>query len=121
MCALAQSQDTRAIKSPPALKEVRLLSLGTGTTLSYITGKNLDWGFAQWVKPLISILFDGVSGIADYQCRQLLNDHYHRLAPTFPPGTSYPLDGVGKIDDLLAFAKAVDIDATVKWLTSAWQ
>jgi hypothetical protein len=31
------------------------------------------------------------------------------------------LDGVGKIDDLLAFAKAVDIDATVKWLTSAWQ
>jgi hypothetical protein len=35
---------------------------------------------------------NGVAGIADYQCRQILGDGYHRLAPVFPPGVSMPED-----------------------------
>ena len=71
LCALAQTQDSRNT-SRPSLSEVVLFSLGTGTSLTYITGKNLDWGYAQWVKPLISLMLDGVGGIADYQCKEIL-------------------------------------------------
>src|SRR3990172_6957786 len=104
MCALTQTQDAR-IRTRPAISEVVLLSLGTGTSLVYVPGKRLDWGFAQWVKPLISLMLDGVSGIADYQCQKILGDQYHRLAPVFPPGVSLPLDAVKRVPDMIQFAE----------------
>jgi patatin-like phospholipase/acyl hydrolase len=119
MCALAQSQDNR-VRDRPALDEVRMLSLGTGTSLTYIKGRSLDWGEAQWVKPLINLMMDGVIGIADFQCRQLLGDSYHRLAPTFDPGLSFPLDDVGKVPEMVAFANAVDLDSTLEWMEKHW-
>lgn len=119
MCALAQSQDSR-VRNHPALDEVRMLSLGTGTPLTYIKGRSLDWGEAQWVKPLINLMRDGVAGIADFQCRQLLGDSYHRLAPTFEPGTNFPLDDVKKVPEMVDFANAVDLNSTLEWLGKHW-
>lgn len=119
MCALAQSQDSR-VRRRPALDEVSLLSLGTGTPLTYIKGKSLDWGYAQWAKPLINLMMDGVAGIAHFQCRQLLGEAYHRLAPTFGPGKNFPLDGVKKVSEMVNFANAVDLDSTVDWLRKNW-
>ncbi|HID21946.1 MAG TPA: hypothetical protein EYP14_06050 [Planctomycetaceae bacterium] len=78
MCALAQTQDVRHEPRPP-LEAVVLLSLGTGRNLQYLRGKTLDWGYAQWVRPLINLIFDGTAGIADYQCRQMLGQRYHRF------------------------------------------
>jgi hypothetical protein len=43
-----------------------LLLLGTGTSLVYIEGKELDWGYAQSAKQLISLMLDGRVGIAGY-------------------------------------------------------
>jgi patatin-like phospholipase/acyl hydrolase len=119
MCALAQTQDSRNT-ARPALSDVVLLSLGTGTSLTYIKGKNLDWGLAQWVKPLISVMMDGVNGIADYQCKQLLESHYHRLAPKFPPGVSIPLDAVKRVPEMIDFANNVPLDDTVAWMKAQW-
>jgi len=119
MCALTQSQDRR-IPGRPALSDVALLSLGTGTSLVYIPDQRLDWGYAQWVQPLISLMLDGVAGIADYQCHKLLAERYHRLAPVFPPGVSLPLDAVKRIPDMIQFAESVDLSATVKWLRKHW-
>ncbi|HLB50507.1 MAG TPA: patatin-like phospholipase family protein [Anaerolineales bacterium] len=119
MCALTQTQDAR-IRNRPAISEVALLSLGTGTSLVYIPGKRLDWGFAQWVKPLISLMLDGVSGIADYQCQKILGEQYHRLAPVFPPGVSLPLDAVKRVPDMIQFAEGADLTATTKWLRKYW-
>jgi patatin-like phospholipase/acyl hydrolase len=119
MCALAQTQDHRYPPTPP-LSDVVVLSLGTGTTLQYIAGRTHDWGYAQWVKPLITLMLDGSTGIADYQCRQILRDRYHRLAPLFPPGTAVPLDGAKKIPYLLEFAETVALDETVAWLERFW-
>jgi hypothetical protein len=59
MCALAQSQDPR-VPGHPALEEVVLLYLGTGTSRVYIQGKRLDWGYAQW-KPLVNVMLDGIA------------------------------------------------------------
>jgi patatin-like phospholipase/acyl hydrolase len=119
MCALAQTQDRR-YSPTPALDEVLLLSLGTGLNLEYIKGKTHDWGFAQWARPLISLMLDGTAGIADYQCRQILGDRYHRLDPVFPAGKTVPLDDVSKIDFMIDFAEAWPIDATIEWIETTW-
>ena len=119
MCALAQTQDRR-YRPTPALDEVYLLSLGTGTSLQYIRGRSLDWGYGQWVRPLISLMLDGTSGIADYECRQLLGDRYHRLAPVFPEGVTIALDDVGRIPYMTEFAGNLPIDDTIEWLKDSW-
>ena len=127
MCAVAQTQDSRN-KFNPKLDDVVLLSLGTGTSLTYIKGKNLNWGYAQWVKPLITLMMDGVNGIAHYQCKQLLGDHYKRLAPVFSPGISMGLDDVARAPEMVQFAndlnlpdkKDTDWESTVEWMRSTW-
>ena len=119
MCALAQTQDKR-YRPTPSLDEVELLSLGTGTSLFFIRGKTLDWGYAQWIKPLISLMLDGISGIADYQCNQMLRNRYHRLAPIFPPDVSIPMDAVKKIPYMIQFAEELDLRKTVSWIRRHW-
>jgi patatin-like phospholipase/acyl hydrolase len=120
MCALAQTQDERYVSYPKNMNDVVLLSLGTGTSLYHIKRKNLDWGYAQWIKPLISLILDGISGIADYQCTQMLRDRYHRLAPVFPPNVSIPMDAVKKIPDMISFAESLRLQETVDWITTHW-
>jgi len=127
MCAVAQTQDSRN-KFNPKLDDVVLLSLGTGTSLTYIKGNNLNWGYAQWVKPLITLMMDGVNGIAHYQCKQLLGDRYKRLAPVFPPGISMGLDDVARAPEMVQFANSLNLpnkkdpdwESTVKWMKSTW-
>jgi len=119
MCALAQTQDARnAVR--PALSDVVLLSLGTGTGLTYIQGQSLDWGYAQWARPLVNLMLDGVAGVADYQCRQILGDRYHRLAPVFPPGKNYAMDDVRHVGEMVDFAKTVDLEPAAAWLRANW-
>jgi hypothetical protein len=120
MCALAQTQDQRYFDPPTALDDVVLLSLGTGTSLLHVKGKTHNWGYAQWIKPLISLMLDGVSGIADYQCRQMLRERYHRLAPVFPPDVSIPMDDVDKIPYMIDFADRVRLTKTIDWLKANW-
>ncbi|MGB5424085.1 MAG: patatin-like phospholipase family protein [Desulfobacterales bacterium] len=119
MCALAQTQDRR-YQPTPLLDEVVLFSLGTGTSLQYIKGRTLDWGYAQWARPLVSPMMEGTAGIADYQCYQILDAHYHRLAPVFPTGTTVPLDAVDKIPYLIDFAESLALDKTIAWLKQHW-
>jgi len=120
MCALSQSQDIRSISSPPKLDEIVLLSLGTGISLNYIKGKSLDWGEAQWIKPLISLMMDGVNGIADYQCKQILKNNYYRLSPVFPSGVIIKMDDVKKIPYMKEFAEQLDLSPLKNWLINKW-
>ena len=119
MCALAQTQDAR-IGRTAALEEVALLSLGTGSSLTYVQGSHHDWGYAQWAQALLGVMFDGTIGIADYQCRHLLGGRYHRLAPAFAPGEAFPLDCVDRIPAMVEFAGKVDITRAAKWLRKNW-
>jgi len=119
MCALAQALDSRS-QEQTTLDNISLLSLGTGINLEYIKEKSVDWGYAQWAKPLVSLMLDGLSGIADYQCKQILSERYHRLAPVFPEGLKIDMDAVDKIEDMIQFANGVSIDQTVRWIKSEW-
>jgi patatin-like phospholipase/acyl hydrolase len=119
MCALAQALDRRQ-RRPAALDDIVLLSLGTGTPLTYIKGQELDWGFAQWARSLVSLMLDGVAGIADFQCEQLLGERYNRLAPAFPPGKVYDMDDWRRVPEMIAFAESVPLRATAAFLRDHW-
>jgi predicted acylesterase/phospholipase RssA len=121
MCALAQTQDPRIpIEERADLGTVRVLSLGTGRSLVHVEGDSLDWGYLQWVRPLIGLMLDGTNGIADYQCAQILRERYHRLAPTFPPDREIGMDAVGDIPYLVEFAERLDLAPTIDFLRGTW-
>ena len=124
MAALAQSQDKRArIPQRPSLGEISLLSIGTGRSLSRITGKRHDWGYAQWAKPLLRLMFDAVSGIPDYQCRQMLGERYHRMDYTFRPGQEVDMAEHSARDRLVKIGEqemTADLEATAKWIKKYW-
>ncbi|MGE5378724.1 MAG: CBASS cGAMP-activated phospholipase [Bacteroidota bacterium] len=86
MCALAQAVDCNTGKQ--SLENIVMLSVGTGATPKWLDGGNAKWGYVQWAPNLISIMMDGVSGVADFQCRQLLNNNeverYKRVNVNFP-------------------------------------
>lgn len=96
------------------LKDVSLLSVGTGINNDYITGDR-DWGAIQWIKPLINILVDGVSGVADYQSKQLLGDRYNRLQINLGK-EKIAMDAVKMLDRMDEIATTHDISNTVAWI-----
>jgi patatin-like phospholipase/acyl hydrolase len=75
MCAYAE-----ALKDE-ADDDIVLLSLGTGEltrALPYDEAK--DWGLAEWAKPIIDVVFDGVSDATDHHLEQILGrDRYFRF------------------------------------------
>lgn len=96
------------------LKDISLLSVGTGINNDYITGDR-DWGAIQWIKPLINILVDGVSGVADYQSKQLLGDRYNRLQINLGK-EKIAMDAVKMLDRMDEIATTHDISNTVAWI-----
>ncbi len=61
--------------------EIVLLSLGTGELtrpLPYEDAK--DWGLAEWAKPIIDVVFDGVSDATDHHLEQIIGrERYFRF------------------------------------------
>lgn len=112
MAALAQALDKDTANQK--LGSIALLSIGTGTNPMYIEAETLDWGLEQWAKPLIALMIDGMMTVADYQCTRLLGKRFHRLAPILPAPVG--LDDAEKTDDLIAWARAVDLAATISWM-----
>jgi patatin-like phospholipase/acyl hydrolase len=119
VCALAQALDSVKVvedgaERPIRMDEIALISVGTGKNQQYISEKNADWGLAQWARHLVSILIDGTAGVAEYQSRQLLGDHYCRLDPTLREAIN--LDSVAKITRLIEIGSDADITEAVEWL-----
>lgn len=117
MAALAQALDKKTGKQQ--LSDLKLFSIGTGTSPLFIEGDRLDWGYMQWAFQLPSLMIDGMMGVADYQCARILGDNYFRLAPNLEKFID--LDDVKEIDNLVAFAEKVDINQSIAWLSRAWE
>ena len=124
MVALSQTQDQRSkIPDRPRVDEIRLLSIGTGQVLSYIQGPIHNWGLVQWAKPLLNLMLDAVSGVPDFQCRQMLGANYHRLNYTFPDGKGIELGEWKKRDRLVGIGRkdmVTELDAAADWLAVHW-
>jgi uncharacterized protein len=61
--------------------DVVLLSLGTGQrTRSRRFADVDDWGLVEWARPILDVVFDGISDAVDYQLRHVLGgERYWRL------------------------------------------
>ncbi len=69
MCAYAEV--VRLTAGPPSF----VLSLGTGSQMRPITQADAaSWGLVQWVRPVIDVVFDGVSDTVGYQLQRLMPD-----------------------------------------------
>ena len=64
---------SRALSDGWKLQDIVLCSIGTGANdkaIGYDDARK--WGLVGWIKPLISILFDGVADVTDYHINKLL-------------------------------------------------
>ncbi len=60
--------------------DVLVASLGTGQYTRPIHYKEAkDWGLAQWAKPILDVVFDGVSDTVDHQMKTLCGARYFRF------------------------------------------
>ena len=112
MCAVAQAVEPNSGKQK--LRDVRVLSLGTGTNPKYMAELDEDWGLVQWAPHLISLMLEGSVGLADYQCHQLLGSHYFRVNPVLP--VEIGLDGVDQIPLMETLASQFDLSEAGAWV-----
>jgi patatin-like phospholipase/acyl hydrolase len=120
MAALAQALDTDT--GQQELDSIRLLSVGTGSVPAWIGGRSHDWGYAQWSTKLTSLMLDGLMGVADYQCKRLLGDRYHRLDTQLK--TRIDLDDAAKVPLLIRYADVLVIEeegGVLEWLEHWWR
>jgi patatin-like phospholipase/acyl hydrolase len=70
-------------------RDVVMISLGTGALDSaHQLDTCQDWGVAQWARPLLRIVGDGINQSIDLELRKLLGEQrYLRLQPTLPKDT----------------------------------
>jgi hypothetical protein len=74
MCAYAE-----AVRLAPG-EPVTLVSLGTGEHTHLMPFAETEhWGLVEWARPIIDVVFDGISDTVDYQLRHLLGEGYTRL------------------------------------------
>ena len=122
MAALAQTQDNRAtIENRPGLKDIALLSIGTGSMPRSIGGTDHDWGFTMWAPNLLRVMFDGLSGVPHYQCSQILGERYHRLDHELT--ADIELDDWTARDELVRIGEIEmeeAVDETAEWISNTW-
>ena len=111
-CALAQALHLETGRQ--SLEEIAILSLGTGLVPRYLPTKNGDWGLIQWAPKLVDLLLEAGEGLADYQCRQILQKRYYRLNPTLPEPIDS--DAVSHIPQLISLADSHDLATAESWL-----
>src|SRR4051812_22672163 len=113
MCAYAEARRMH----PRA--EIRLVSLGTGQLNRPLHYEDVrGWGLIEWARPLIDVVFDGVSDATQYALEQLLPDADYTRFQIELVGASDSLDNAGErnlegLQDLarkLISERAADLD-----------
>ena len=102
-----------------------LLSLGTGQRTRRRTFADIkDWGLLEWARPLLDVVFDGISDAVDHQLRNLLADErYWRLQVELTAASDdlddASADNLRRLrehgEELIA-ARSADIDAVIALL-----
>jgi patatin-like phospholipase/acyl hydrolase len=108
--------------------EIVLLSLGTGQrTRRHSFDEIKDWGLVEWARPVLDMVFDGISDAVDFQLRHALGEgRYWRLQVELTRASDALDDATeenlrrlrGHAEELIA-ARSADIDAVISLLVSA--
>jgi patatin-like phospholipase/acyl hydrolase len=71
--ACAYAEAIRRLGEGRTITDFLVVSLGTGVSTKPILFSDAkDWGPAGWSRPLLDVIFDGVSDTVDYQLQQML-------------------------------------------------
>jgi uncharacterized protein len=118
IAAVATALDPRAGNQD--LKDIVLLSISAGSDDHFIKGDNLDWGWGQWARPLVSIMISGVMGVAHFQCKQILDERYRRIDRIFDRTVNLDDARPQTIAYLEEQAASVNLSPIVQWLRQRW-
>lgn len=113
----------------PQAEDVLVVSLGTGQlTRSLPYDRVKGWGLASWAKPILDVVFEGVSGTVDYELKQLLPPRdgvkrYYRFQVRLEEGSedldNATLENIRKLKlltEAMLREKAEDLNALCKQL-----
>jgi patatin-like phospholipase/acyl hydrolase len=118
MCALAEVLNREDVRP----RNVVLLSLGCGQrTETHSFDEIKDWGLAAWARPILDVVFDGVSDAVNYQLERVLApDRYWRLQPELTlasddldDASEDNLEKLGRQAEELIAARSADLDAVI--------
>ncbi len=118
MAALAAALDPRS--GNQNLSNIVLLSFSTGCEDRYIKGDSHNWGWGQWAKPLVNIMINGVMGVADFQCKQILDHRYHRVDHVMDRTINLNDARDATLHYLTTEAHTVNLAPTLAWLQTHW-
>lgn len=122
MVAVAQALAGSSKAPGRTLNDIVVLSLGTGALQTKVSGRDRDWGDAEWLKAgIISIMMDGAMDIARYQCDQLLGKRTMRVSPYLD--TNITLDDASpeSIQHMEDIVDAMDLTLVTKWIKDNWK
>lgn len=112
VCALAQA--LHPTTGGQQLVDVVLLSMGTGSNPRYLEVSEGDWGLTQWAPHLVNLMLEGSAGLAEYQCRQILDERFLRLNPRLP--YAIDMDQADQIPQMIEIASQFDLSEAFDWL-----
>jgi patatin-like phospholipase/acyl hydrolase len=106
---------SQAMEKNPSLQleDIRLLAVGTGGQIKYISGQDLSWGAVQWIRPILDIFMGAQSLLVDSLCKKLLSERYCRLSPAIP---GIAMDDVSRMGELVSLAENTDLGPTFDWV-----
>ena len=90
--------------------QIRLVSLGTGQLTRKLHYEEVrSWGLIRWARPLLDVVFDGVSDATEYELAQLLPESDYVRFQTELIGASDSLDNAneGNLDHLQNLARTL--------------
>jgi patatin-like phospholipase/acyl hydrolase len=105
--------------------EIVLLSLGTGQRTRRRTFDEIeDWGLLEWARPLLDVVFDGISDAVDYQLRHALGEGRYwrfqaeltRASEALDDATDENLRALRAQAEELIAARSGDLDAVIALL-----
>jgi uncharacterized protein len=111
-CALAQA--LHPLTGEQRLEDIVLLSLGTGFNPHFLLAEDQSAGLLQWAPHLVNLMLEGGAGLADYQCRQILDRRYLRVNPLLPEPIA--MDAVDRISALKRIARQFDLSFAYTWI-----
>jgi len=94
------------------------MSIGTTFSPEYIAGENLDWGVAQWARPLVSLFMDGDASVTHYIANKILGNRYLRINTTLPSHIRMDSTDVDDMLYLIRIADNMQYKAYLTWLDS---
>ena len=106
------------------LKNIRLLSIGTGYLYNSIKQDTTTWGAIDWViskepsLPIISVTLEGNSQMSQLFSEKLLDENYYRLNPRM--NRDIGMDDIASLEYLKKLGEDYSIDDTIKWINSKW-